>query len=331
MKKKILPFLLLLLCMGCGAGREYQTAFFAMDTYMTIQAYGSYAEDAAKEAERAVFALENKISRTRENTDIARLNAADGEAVQISEETYSILSDVKALAVPEVFDPTIAAVSDLWDISSGSGHIPGQEEIDAMRETVSINNLVLLEDSRAQLLNGAKIDLGAVGKGIAADQCAEILRRNGVESSLVFLGGNIYALGEKPDGSAWSVGIADPDNSSDYIATIAVRDASVVTTGDYERYFIEDGVRYHHVFDPVLGEPARSGLRSVTVVHESSMIADARSTTLFVLGLEAGLRYCAEHQIEAVFITEDKEIYVTEGLRDRFTFRGEAAGYVMGA
>ena len=169
------------------------------------------------------------------------------------------------------------------------------------------------------------------GKGIAADQCAEILRRNGVESSLVFLGGNIYALGEKPDGSAWSVGIADPDNSSDYIATIAVRDASVVTTGDYERYFIEDGVRYHHVFDPVLGEPARSGLRSVTVVHESSMIADARSTTLFVLGLEAGLRYCAEHQIEAVFITEDKEIYVTEGLRDRFTFRGEAAGYVMGA
>ena len=113
MKKKILPFLLLLLCMGCGAGREYQTAFFAMDTYMTIQAYGSHAEDAAKEAERAVFALENKISRTRENTDIARLNAADGEAVQISEETYSILSDVKALAVPEVFDPTIAAVSDL--------------------------------------------------------------------------------------------------------------------------------------------------------------------------------------------------------------------------
>ena len=329
MKKIILPLLLLLFCAGCGAAKPSETAFFAMDTYMTIQAYGRQAETAITKAEQSVFALENLISRTRENTDIARLNAAEGAETQLSPETCELLSKVKSLSVPGVFDPTIAAVSDLWGINTESHRIPSQAEIDAARATVSADNLIISDGSHARLLNGAKVDLGAVGKGIAADRCAEILRENGVKSAMVVLGGNIYALGEKSDGSAWTVGIADPDGNADYIATLEVQDAAVGTTGDYERYVIKNGIRYHAVFDASTGAPARSGLRSVTVVNESSTLADARSTTLFVLGLKKGLQYCADNGLEAVFITENKEIYITEGLRDRFTFRGEGVGYVM--
>lgn len=328
-KRLLLPFLTLLLCTGCGAGKEYEAAFFAMDTYMTIKAYGRNAEEAVSEAERAVFDLENRISRTREGTDISRLNAADGSMIFLSADTLRILTVAKELTVPGVFDVTICAVSDLWGIGSETSRVPSQAEIDGALATVGSDNLTLFANGFAQLDNGAKVDLGAIGKGFAADICVNLLREGGVKSALVYLGGNIYALGGKPDGSDWTVGIADPDGPSDYIATIEAQDASVVTTGDYERYFMRDGVRYHHVMDPKTGAPARSGLRSVTVVHESSTVADARSTTLFVLGLEKGLEYCAENGLEAVFITEDKEIYVTGGLRDRFTFRGEGTGYVM--
>ena len=322
--------LILLLCTGCGQQWEYETDFFAMNTYMTIRAYGKQAEEAATKAEQSVFALENLISRTRENTDIARLNAAGGAEIEVSPETFELLRQTKELSIPGVFDPTVAVVGDLWGINTDEEHVPSQGEIDEALATVSVDNLVLSGNNRVQLLNGAQLDLGGIGKGIAADRCAKILRDKGITSAMIVLGGNIYALGEKPDGDAWTIGIADPDGNASYIATLAVRDASVVTTGDYSRYFIQDGVRYHHVFDPTIGAPAHSGLRSVTVVNNNSTLADARSTTLFVLGLEKGLQYCEENNLQAVFITEAKEIYVTEGLRDCFTFLGEEAGYVMG-
>lgn len=323
--------LLLLVCAGCGRVQSAETAFFAMDTYMVIEARGRDAEKAAAEAERSVFALENLISRTRKNTDIARLNAAGGAEVTVSPETMALLRQAKELAVPGAFDPTIAAVSDLWGINTDGARVPSQEEIDAARATVSIDNLILTGEDRARLRNGARLDLGGIGKGMAADRCAEILRARGIESAMITLGGNVYALGEKADGSAWTIGIADPDGGASFIATLAVKDTSVVTTGDYERYFLRDGVRYHHVFDPATGAPARSGLRSVTVINRDSTLADARSTALFVLGLEKGLQYCEENGLQAVFITEEREIYVTEGLRDSFTFLGKEAGYVMAA
>lgn len=331
--KKIIGLLMLivLLCTGCGQQREYETNFFAMDTYMTIRAYGGRSGNAAIEAEQSVFALENLISRTRENTDIARLNAAGGEVVEVSPETFEILRKTKELSIPGVFDPTIAAVGNLWGINTDAAHVPMQSEIDEALATVSMDNLVLLENNRVQLLNNAQIDLGGIGKGIATDRCAEILRKNGVTSATILLGGNVYALGEKPNGDAWTIAIADPDGGAFYLAELNVTDTSVVTTGDYERYFMQDGVRYHHVFDPTTGAPARSGLRSVTVVNESAALADARSTALFVLGLEKGLQYCAENDLQAVFITEEREVYVTEGLRDCFIFLGGGAGYVMGS
>lgn len=328
MKLKFSCLLILLLLLGSGcAAKEYETAFFAMDTYMTIRAYGPHAEAACTEAERAVFDLENRISRTRETSDVARLNAA-GEA-QVSPETLAVLRQAKESCIPGVFDITIAAVSDLWGIGTENACVPAPEALEAARATVGIDNLSLSDDGTARLSNGAQLDLGGVGKGVAADLCAEALRTNGVESALAYLGGNIYALGSKPDGSAWTVGIADPDTPAAYLATIAVRDTSVVTTGDYERFFMENGVRYHHVFDPSTGEPARSGLRSVTVVSENSALADAHSTALFVMGLEKGLAYCAENQLDAVFITDDRQVYVTEGLLSSFTFCGEEAGYVL--
>ena len=148
---------------------------------------------------------------------------------------------------------------------------------------------------------------------------------------LATLGGNIGAYGENPvrDSGNWVVGIADPDNNADYLATVEVRGLSVVTSGDYERYFEQDGKRYHHIFDPATGYPADSGLRSVTVIDEASTRADALTTALFVMGLEEGMAFCAANDIAAVFVTADKQVHVTDkvGAVCTFTFLGEEKGY----
>ena len=142
------------------------------------------------------------------------------------------------------------------------------------------------------------------------------------------LGGNIYAVGTN-EGKDWNIGIADPDEPTDTVAAVAVHDLSVVTSGDYERYFEQDGVRYHHIFDPKTGYPAASGLRSVTVIDENSTRADALTTALFVMGADKGLAYCEENGIAAVFVTADKQVFTTSRVADvcTFTFTGEDKGY----
>ncbi len=178
-----------------------------------------------------------------------------------------------------------------------------------------------------QLDRGSKIDFGGIAKGYAADLCADILKDADADGLLV-LGGNIYAVGTN-EGKDWNIGIADPDEQSDTVAAVAVHDMSVVTSGDYERYFEQDGVRYHHIFDPATGYPAASGLRSVTVIDENSTRADALTTALFVMGADEGRAYCEDNGIAAVFITSDRQVFTTEKVSEvcEFSFTGEDKGY----
>jgi thiamine biosynthesis lipoprotein len=165
------------------------------------------------------------------------------------------------------------------------------------------------------------IDLGGIAKGYAADEAAKILRELGQEHALINFGGNVVAIGSRPDGTPWRIGIQHPERSrGDTLCIVAVTDATVVTSGKYERFFEEEGTRYHHIIDTSTGYPVENGLSSVTIVTDSSMKADALSTAVFTLGLEAGLELVQGFDgVEAVIVTEESTIHVTEGIRDDIT------------
>ncbi len=334
--KRILAAFLLLLCLaGCTPQpKSYTADFFAMDTFMSITAYGEdeqAAQDTAVQLEQRINALEPALSRTREDSDLYRLNHADGAACEVSEDTYAAIEAAVQFAewTGGAFDPTMAPLTDLWGINTDQAHVPAQAEIDAALTHVGYQNIELLGNNQVRLLNGAQLDLGGIGKGFATDAVAAML--DGTQGVLATLGGNIGAYGENPnrDSGNWVVGIADPDDNAAFIATVEVRGLSVVTSGDYERYFEQDGKRYHHIFDPATGYPADSGLRSVTVIDESSTRADALTTALFVMGLEEGMAFCGQNDIAAVFVTADKQVHVTDKVGEicTFAFLGEEKGY----
>ncbi len=334
--KRILAAFLLLLCLaGCTPQpKSYTADFFAMDTFMSITAYGDdeqAAQDTAVQLEQRINALEPALSRTREDSDLYRLNHADGAACEVSEDTYAAIEAAVQFAewTGGAFDPTMAPLTDLWGINTDNAHVPAQTEIDAALTHVGYQNIELLGNNQVRLLNGAQLDLGGIGKGFATDAAAAML--DGTQGVLATLGGNIGAYGENPnrDSGNWVVGIADPDDNAAFIATVEVRGLSVVTSGDYERYFEQDGKRYHHIFDPATGYPADSGLRSVTVIDESSTRADALTTALFVMGLEEGMAFCEQNDIAAVFVTADKQVHVTDKVGEvcTFAFLGEEKGY----
>ena len=335
MKRILAAFLLLLCLVGCTPQpKSYTADFFAMDTFMSITAYGEseqVVQDTAVQLEQRINALEPALSRTREDSDLYRLNHADGAVCEVSEDTYAAIEAAVQFAewTGGAFDPTMAPLTDLWGINTDNAHVPAQAEIDAALTHVGYQNIELLGNNQVRLLNGAQLDLGGIGKGFATDAAAAML--DGTQGVLATLGGNIGAYGENPnrDSGNWVVGIADPDDNAAFIATVEVRGLSVVTSGDYERYFEQDGKRYHHIFDPVTGYPADSGLRSVTVIDESSTRADALTTALFVMGLEEGMAFCGQNDIAAVFVTADKQVHVTDKVGEvcTFAFLGEEKGY----
>ena len=314
---------------ACGATKKAETSLFAMDTYMTLVAYGGGADAALTDAARAINELEQKLSRTREGSAVWAVNH-DGAAA-IDGETSTLLKSGLEYSgeTGGAFDITVAPLVDLWAINSDSPHVPSQAEIDALLPLVGREH-VAVDGDTVTLDAGCAIDLGGIAKGYASDVVAAIFAEHGVKSGTVSLGGNVYVCGSRPDGKPWNVAVQDP-RSDGYACLLSLSDTFAVTSGGYQRFFTaEDGTVYQHIIDPATGWPARSDLLSVTVVCPSGTRADAYSTALYVMGEADAVRFWeaqrgGDHAFEAVLITADGRLICTPGLVDHFMKQEDAS------
>lgn len=313
MKRISAIFLLLTLFLsGCAQTEPHRSELFAMDTLMELTVWG--AETALDSAKTELRRLEALLSVTDERSEIFRLNR-DGAAA-LSEDTAALLRDAVSLSdlTGGAFDPTVYPLVSAWGFTGETQSVPTDAALEDALSLVGTEHLHF-SGNTLTLDAGTMLDLGGIAKGFAAERCAELLRESGVTAALLSLGGNVQTVGEKPDGSAWVIGIADPNAPSNAIAWLEFYgEKALVTSGGYQRYFEHDGVRYHHILDPKTGFPAENGLVSVTVIADSGTRADAYSTALFVMGLEQACEFWRMlSDFEAVFLTEDGAVYATEG------------------
>lgn len=300
---------------------EHSESFFAMDTYMTFTAYGTDAEQAVLAAEEKIRELEELWSVTREDSDVYAINHSDGQTVTVDQRTAELLSFALNMAEKTngVLEPTIYPVLAAWGFTTRENRVPEEMELAELLEKVGYGK-VELNGNQIRIEAGSMIDLGAVGKGYAGDEAAQVLRERGITAALLDIGGNIQAIGTKPDGSDWRVGLRDPF-SGGVLGILQVSDMAVVTSGNYERFFTgENGKVYGHIIDPATGYPVENGIASVSVIASEGKLCDALSTALFVMGLEHAQDYWRQHQdFEMILVMEDGNIYMTEGIKDRFT------------
>ena len=295
---------LLLFFTLCGCGAQRQTGeWFAMDTVMTAAVYGS--ADALDAVEAETYRLDALLAAQKDDSEIAAVN----DGAEVVRRALEIAAETNG-----AYDPTVYPLMRAWGFTDGNYRVPADAELDALLQTTGWTE-VSADGTTASLPEGFALDLGGIGKGYAAGRCKEILKAHGVTSALLSLGGNVSALGSKPDGTAWTVAIENPDGGA-YLGTVQITDQCVVTSGGYQRYFEQDGVRYWHILDPETGKPARSGMKSVTIVSADDTLADALSTALFVMGPERAADFWREHRAEfgAVWLTDDGRLFVTEGL-----------------
>lgn len=321
-----------LLLTGCGVRDEGRTeSLYAMDTVMDLTAYGPQAEAALSAGVEEINTLDGLLSAQRPESDIARLNRAQGEAVTVSDRTARLLETALGLCADTdgALDVTVYPVMRAWGFDSKNYRVPSESELAALLEQVDYA-AITVKGNTVTAPAGVELDLGAVGKGCAADRVVALWRELGVESGLLNLGGNVQCLGAKPDGSDWSVGIRDPEDESALLATVTGRDMAVVTSGAYQRYFEEGGVVYHHIMDPKTGKPVHSGAASVTIVAESGVLCDALSTALYVMGPEAASDYWRAHRdFEMIYYTDGGKLLYTVGLEDRLTLRDGLTGEML--
>ena len=308
-----------------GRQQEAQKNLFAMDTYITMTAYGTEPEAALEEAARRLTEAEKLWSVTDPGSDIYALNHSHGQGVTVSEDTKDILSFVLEMAEETggALEPTIYPVLTAWGFTTEENRVPNASEITSLLAYVGYDR-VRLEGNTVTLEPGMMLDLGAVGKGYAGDLAAEILRERDITSALLDIGGNIQTIGSRPDGNPWRLGLRDPF-SDGILGVLEISNMAVVTSGSYERYFVaEDGTRYGHIIDPETGYPVDNGLAAVTIVVDEGRVGDALSTALFVMGLEGAAEYWRQHQdFDMILITDEGAIYITEGIADAFSLNEE--------
>ena len=284
-----------------------------MDTVVTIRLYDGN-DDVLSGAMKLCKRYENLLSRTVEDSDIYKINHSNGQPVEVSDDTAELLRTALDIAEKSngAFDPTVLPLVELWDVTN-SKTVPPITEIQTALQSVGYKSVVL-NGNTVTLKNGARLDLGGIAKGFIADKLKIYLKENGVKSAIINLGGNTLLVGDK-NGNDFSVGVQKPfGKQNELSATVYISDKTAVTSGVYQRYFEQDGKIYHHIIDPKTGHPTDNGISAVTVLTDSSTIADGLSTACLILGIEKGTELAKQYGAELIFIDESGKITLTNGL-----------------
>ena len=325
--------LFVLLC-GCGNGNtpagdsSVSRTVFAMDTVMELHPEGEHSKDACDRAERLILQLESELSVTDSGSDVYAVNHADGAPVTVSDDTLELLrAALDACAMTDgALDVSIYPVLCAWGFTTETYQVPDENTVADLLEHVDYTRVGLNEENDTVTLpKGMEIDLGSVAKGYTADRVIDVFRDCGVNSGMISLGGNVQVLGTKPDGSAWRIGVQDPEGEG-FVGVISAVNQAVVTSGGYERFFEQDGVTYWHILDPATGSPARSGVVSSTVVGKSGVLCDALSTALFVMGPDRAAAFWKTHTgFDYLLVLDDGSLVLSEGLESVFEAAGDWA------
>lgn len=300
--------------------------YFIYDTVVRVKVFGEKAnEQTLTDIGNFLHDLDDKMNKDKVGSEIQQINAAAGvSAVKVSPDLYELIA--RSIEYGDktngFFDIAIGPLVDLWKIGNEGAHVPKQNEINTAMALTNYKDIELnkQEYSVKLLRKGMVLDLGGIGKGYAAEQIRAYLLKNDLTSALINMGSSsIITVGKKLNGSDWLLGIQNPDQSrGNSLGTITLNNEVINTSGVYERFFMQDGVRYHHIFDPRTGYPIQNGLESVTIIGKDSVEAEALTKGIFVMGVKDGLKYIEGLDgVEALFITNEQKIYATSGLKDR--------------
>lgn len=342
MKNQLLKYIsilsLLVFCsiatIGCSKEKKnidpINRSEILMGTVVTVTLYDTQDEEILDTVFNRVKELESILSINTTGTLVDKINDSAGiEPVKIDDVTYNIIKEgLKYSKLSNgLFDITIGPIVKLWNIGLPEAKVPSQKEIDSKLGLVNYNNVELNDTNKTVFLkkSGMMIDLGGIAKGYTADEISKILKENKVKSAIIDLGGNIYTHGQKLSGEDWKIGVQDPfSDRGEIIGTLHVINKSVVTSGIYERFIEKDGVKYHHILNPSTGYPYENELAGVTIISDKSIDGDALSTSVFAMGLDNGMKFVeSQENIDGIFVTKDKKVYTTSGVKDIFSITNE--------
>lgn len=334
--KKIVIFISLILMIfivGCSTkdvDNPISRTEIIMGTTVGVTLYENGSEEVLDKVFKRVQEIENLVSINKEETEIDKLNENAGiSPVKLSDTSFEIIE--KALYYSKLstggYDLTVGPLVKLWNIGLPEAKVPTQEEINEVIKNIDYTKVVLNKDTKEVFLSqkGMLLDLGSIAKGYAADEIVKILKEENINSAIIDLGGNIYALGLKEGNKNWKIGIQNPfDNRGKIVGSLEVSNKTVVTSGVYERYIEQDGQTYHHILNPETGYPYETDIAGVSIIADKSIDGDALSTLVFTKGLEKGLELVENIDgVDAIFITNNKEVYVTKDLKDNFKITNE--------
>lgn len=316
---------------ACSEAKESQRQVFAMDTVMSLIAYGPKAESGLSAAESVILSMDAMLDPDLETSTTYAINNANGANVSISGQVAKMLStaDIVYKQTNGALDLSIFPVIERWGFHNSRYYVPTEEELASDLSMRCFDGMVLTSfpSSGSYAVSfpaGAKLSFAAVGKGNAAENAIIAMRNVGVTSGLISMGGNVQTLGLKPDGSNWNIAIQDPNNPSTYLGVISTGETAVVTSGGYQRYFTQNGKIYHHLINPENGNPINNTLSSVTIICNDGTMADCLSTGMFILGESKALNYWRTYGgFEMILINKDKHITCTKGLIEKFTLINE--------
>ena len=332
--KKILIFIIILsLALGmcaCGEGKEYQETIYAMDTVMTLTAYGKNAQKGINSAEATILALDAMADPDNETSVCYAINNAQGEQVVVTGQIADMLLTAKDVYDKSegAYDLTIYPLVKRWGFTSGQYYVPTDTEIAQDLARLCMGDIVINAFPNSgtyavTMPSFGELSFASCAKGCASKYAIEALEKQGVESAIVSLGGNVQTLGKKPDGTNWKIGITDPNSPSTYLATVSVGQIAIVTSGTYQR-FMPSNPKYHHIFNPKSGYPTTNGLLSVTVLCEDGTLADCLSTAMFVLGRSGAIKYWRTNGgFDMIIIDNDNNITCTSGLLEQISLKNQ--------